>query len=82
MKTDDLVTPKNVTEISDLLRKGLQSDFDLQLGNMELAPLSKRLILAIGARFFNAGLDAALQTVRRRAADLEDDIQCQEITLP
>ncbi|MDM0011917.1 DUF2164 family protein [Variovorax sp. J22P168] len=79
MNFDELLTTKVIHEVSTLLRDQLKKDFDLEVGNMELAPISKQVARHVGALFFNAGVQAALETVRRRTADLENDIECLEL---
>jgi uncharacterized protein (DUF2164 family) len=79
MSIQEKITAEIINKISNLLRDTLNRDFDLHIGNMELAPTSKLLIEEIGAIFFNAGLENARLIIGKRMLDVEDDLQCQEI---
>ncbi|QHI96643.1 DUF2164 family protein [Xylophilus rhododendri] len=80
MSFQDKVTTQVIEKISNSLRSQLKKEFDIELGSLELAPISRHVIEEVGATFFNEGLQTALKIIQKRGLDIEDDIQCQEVS--
>ncbi|MHA7777857.1 DUF2164 domain-containing protein [Roseibium sp. M-1] len=75
----DLTLDKDArTRLAYEIKRYLDNDLDIDIGNMDAELLVDFLTPALGARFYNLGLKDAQAIFARKAEDLNDEIYALE----
>ncbi|GAA0773150.1 DUF2164 domain-containing protein [Roseibium denhamense] len=76
--TDFKLDPETRTKLSNEIRRYLDEELEIGIGNMDADMLIEFISEHLGAHFYNLGLKDAQALIARRADDIADELYAME----
>jgi uncharacterized protein (DUF2164 family) len=76
--TDMKLDTDSRARLAEQIKRFLDRELDVEIGNMDAERLIDFLLPSLGARFYNLGLKEAQTLIARKADDINDEIYALE----